>query len=39
MRVDKVNHTKGVGYIKFNTDTDMDLIAESMDRLIKNRKR
>ena len=34
MKVDKVrNHTKGVGYIKFNTDTEMDLIAESMDQL------
>ena len=29
----KLNHTKGVGYIKFNTDTEMDLIAESMDQL------
>jgi hypothetical protein len=34
MRVDNVNQNKGIGYIKFNTDTEMDLIAESMDRLI-----
>lgn len=34
MRVDKVNPTKGIGYIKFNTDTEVDLIAESLERLI-----
>lgn len=34
MRVDDVNQSKGIGYIKFNTDTEMNLIQESMDRLI-----
>ena len=34
MRVDNVKQNKGIGYIKFNTDTEMDLIGESMDRLI-----
>jgi hypothetical protein len=39
MRVDKVDQNKGIGYIKFNTDTEMDLIAESMDRLIKKQEK
>ena len=39
MRVDKVDQVKGVGYIKFNTDTEMDLIAECMDRLIKKQEK
>jgi hypothetical protein len=39
MRVDKVDPNKGIGYIKFNTDTEMDLIAESMDRLIKKQEK
>jgi len=39
MRVDDVNPTKGIGYIKFNTDAEMDLIAESMDRLIQKQQK
>lgn len=34
MRVDNVNQSKKIGYIKFNSDTEMDLIAESFDKLI-----
>lgn len=34
MRVDNVNQSKKIGYIKFNTDAEMDLIGESLDRLI-----
>jgi hypothetical protein len=34
MRVDNVDQSKGIGYIKFNTDTEIDLIAESMNLLI-----
>lgn len=34
MRVDKVNQNKGIGYIKFNSNKEIDLVAESMDRLI-----
>ena len=33
MRVDHVKANKGIGYIKFNNDTEMDLIQESMSRL------
>jgi hypothetical protein len=39
MRVDNVNQNKGIGYIKFNTDTEMDLIAESMNLLIAKQQR
>ena len=39
MRVDSVDKSKRVGYIKFNTDTEMDLIAESIDRLIKKQQK
>ena len=39
MRVDDVNPTKGIGYIKFNTDAEMDLIAESMDLLIQKQQK
>lgn len=39
MRVDNVNQSQGIGYIKFNNDTEMDLIAESMDRLIKKQEK
>ena len=39
MRVDNVDQVKGIGFIKFNTDTEMDLIAESMDRLVKKQKK
>lgn len=39
MRVDNVNQSKGIGYIKFNTDAEMDLIAESLDRLINKQQR
>ena len=39
MRVDKVNQSKGIGYIKFNTDAEMDLISESMDRLITKQRK
>src|SRR5688572_17080301 len=39
MRVDKVNQNKGIGYIKFNTDAEMDLISESMDRLITKQRK
>jgi hypothetical protein len=39
MRVDNVNQNKGIGYIKFNTDTEMDLISESLDRLIAKQQR
>jgi hypothetical protein len=34
MRVDNVDANKKIGYIKFNTDAEMDLVAESIDRLI-----
>jgi hypothetical protein len=39
MRVDNVNKNKKVGYIKFNSDAEMDLIRESMDRLIAKQER
>jgi hypothetical protein len=39
MRVDNVDPVKGIGFIKFNTDTEIDLVAESMDRLIKKQKK
>jgi hypothetical protein len=39
MRVDNVNQNKGIGYIKFNTDVEMDLINESLDRLIEKQQR
>jgi len=39
MRVDDVNQNRGIGYIKFNSDTEMDLIAESMDRLIQKQQK
>jgi hypothetical protein len=39
MRVDDVNQSKGIGYIKFNTDAEMDLINESIDRLINKQKK
>jgi hypothetical protein len=39
MRVDNVNQNKGIGYIKFNTDVEMDLINESLDRLIAKQQR
>jgi len=39
MRVDDVNQNRGIGYIKFNTDAEMDLIAESMDRLIQKQQK
>jgi hypothetical protein len=39
MRVDNVDQNKGIGYIKFNTDTEIDLIAESMDRLIQKQQK
>ena len=34
MRVDNVNQSKKIGYIKFNTDAEIDLIGESLDILI-----
>ena len=34
MRVDNVNQNKGIGYIKFNSNKEIDLVGESMDRLI-----
>jgi hypothetical protein len=34
MRVGNIDQSKGIGYIKFNTDTEIDLIAESMNLLI-----
>jgi hypothetical protein len=34
MRIDNVNQSKKIGYIKFNTDAEIDLIGESLDRLI-----
>lgn len=39
MRVDHVDKSKGIGYIKFNSDTEMDLVAESIDRLVAKQKR
>lgn len=39
MRVDNVNQSKKIGYIKFNNDTELDLISESLDRLIAKQQR
>jgi hypothetical protein len=39
MRVDNVKPNQGIGFIKFNNDAEVDLIAESMDRLIKKQER
>jgi hypothetical protein len=39
MRVDNVNQNKKIGYIKFNSDAEMDLISESMDRLIQKQQK
>ena len=39
MRVDHVKANKGIGYIKFNNDTEMDLIQESMSRLIQKQQK
>ena len=39
MRVDNVDKSKKIGFIKFNSDSEMDLVAESMDRLIQKQQR
>ena len=39
MRVDKVDQRKGIGVIKFNTDTELGLIEESMNLLIDKQER
>jgi hypothetical protein len=39
MRVDNVDKSKKIGFIKFNSDSEMDLVAESMDRLIAKQQR
>ena len=39
MRVDNVDKSKKIGFIKFNSDAEMDLVAESMDRLIAKQQR
>jgi hypothetical protein len=39
MRVDKVDQRKGIGVIKFNTDSELELIEESMNLLIDKQER
>ena len=39
MRIDNVNPNKGIGFIKFNSDTEIDLIGESLDLLIKKQEK